>query len=285
MSSRNNQDRFGSHEPDTSTGATATTTTNPLDFATPTEMVELPSKGQFYPEGHSLHNAESVEIRYMTAKDEDILVNRSLIKKGVVLDRLIQSVLVDKSINIDDLLIGDKNAILVATRISGYGADYNTKIPCPSCGSVSDHTFDLDEALEASNANQEDTTFAEKTEEGTFLITLPKTNVTVEARPLTGRDEKTIVKTNAMRQKNKLPELGLTDQMRMYIVSVNGETDQGVISNFIQNMPAIDSRHLRFTYNDAVPSVDLAQHFECPDCSYEQEMEVPFTTEFFWPKR
>jgi len=284
MSTRNNQDRFGSAEPDTSTGATATQT-NPLDFATPTEMVELPSKGQFYPEGHPLHNLETVEIRYMTAKDEDILVNRTLIKKGVVLDRLLQSVIVDKSINVDDLLIGDKNAILIATRISGYGADYNTKIPCPSCGSVSDHTFDLEEALEESYERGSDTTFAQQTENGTFLVSLPKTGVNVEVRPLSGKDEKTILKTNSMRQKNKLPEMSLTDQMMLYVVSVNGETNQGTIANFIQNMPAIDSRHLRFAYQDAMPSVDLAQHFECGDCGYEQEMEVPFTTEFFWPKR
>jgi len=284
MSSRNNQDRFGSFESDVAPAATTTQTSTPLDFATPTEMVELPSKGDFYSEGHPLHGAETIEIKYMTAKDEDILVNRSFIKKGVVLDKLLQNVIVDKSISVDDLLIGDKNAVLVSARISGYGSDYQTRIPCPSCGTVSDHVFDLEEALETSNERQDGSMFAEKTESGTFLITLPKTNVTVEARPLTGHDEKTMVKTNAMRQKNKLPQMGLTDQMRMYIVSINGEKDSSVIANFIQNMPAIDSRHLRTVYSEAVPSVDLAQHFECPECSYEQEMEVPFTTEFFWPK-
>jgi predicted RNA-binding Zn-ribbon protein involved in translation (DUF1610 family) len=286
MSTRNNEDRFGSFESDAAPAASTTQTqTNPLEFATPTDMVELPSKGKFYPEGHVLHNAESVELRYMTAKDEDILVNRSLIKKGVVLDRLLQSVLVNKKINIEDLLIGDKNAMLVSARITGYGSDYATRVPCPSCGTVSDHVFDLEEALEASNASQGDTTFAEQTERGTFLITLPKTGVSVEVRPLTGKDEKAILKTNTMRQKNKMPELGLTDQMKMYIVSVNGEEDGAVISNLVDNMPAIDSRHLRTSYSEAIPSVDLAQHFECPECSYEQEMEVPFTSEFFWPKR
>ena len=284
MSTRNNEDRFGSFESDAAPAAT-TTQSNPLDFATPTDMVDLPSKGKFYPEDHPLHNSETVELRYMTAKDEDILVNKSLIKKGVVLDRLLQSVLVDKNINVNDLLIGDKNAMLVSARITGYGSDYNTRVPCPSCGSVSDHVFDLEEALEESNASQSDTDFAEQTESGTFLITLPKTGVSVEVRPLTGMDEKTILKTNTVRQKNKLPELGLTGQMKMYIVSVNGEKDSTVISRLVDNMPAIDSRHLRFAYSDAVPSVDLAQHFECSECSYEQEMEVPFTTEFFWPKR
>ena len=285
MSSRNNQDRFGSFESDAAPAASTAQTSTPLDFATPTEMVERPSKGQLYLEGHPLHNVETVELRYMTAKDEDILVNKSYIKKGVVLDRLLQNVLVNKNINIDDLLIGDKNALLVATRISGYGAEYNTRIPCPSCGAISEHVCDLDEALQQSNERQQDLEFAERTEDATFLITLPKTGVTVEVKALTGRDEKTLAKTNNMRQKNKLPELGLTDQMKMYVVSVNGQSDQSVINNLIDNMPAIDSRHLRFTYMDTVPSVDLAQHFECPECSYEQEMEVPFTTEFFWPKR
>ena len=99
---------------------TAVDETRPsLDFSTPTELVDLPSKGRFYPEGHPLHNAETIEIKFMTAKDEDIITSRTLLKKGIVIDRLLQSVIVNKSINVQDLLIGDKNAIVVATRITG----------------------------------------------------------------------------------------------------------------------------------------------------------------------
>jgi hypothetical protein len=284
MSIRDNENRFGGPlAPDESPPTQELIQEKPsMSFVVATEIVDLPSKGQFYPEGSPLHNVESLEIRHMTAKDEDILVNKSYITKGVVLDRLLQSVLVDKNVNVDDLLVGDKNALLVAARITGYGADYNTKVLCPACGSISENTFDLDEVgvTEAEAGLYE----AEQTSNGTFLLTLPNSGVEVQVRPFTGRDEKAITNTNKVRKKNKLPELGLTDQMKKYIVSVNGSEDRKDISNFVDVMPALDSRYLRGAYKEIIPNVDLAQHFECPECSHEQEMEVPFSTDFFWPK-
>jgi hypothetical protein len=253
-----------------------------MSFVVPTEIVELPSEGQFYPQDSTLHGVGSLEIRHMTAKDEDILVNRSFITKGVVLDRLLQSVIVDKDINVNDLLVGDKNALLVAARISGYGADYETKVLCPACGSITESVFDL---TDVSNSEVDCEAFgAQQTSNGTFLLTLPKSQVEVEVRPFTGKDEKSILSSNKMRKKNKLPEFGMTDQMKRYIVSVNGDETGNTISEFVDMMPALDSRHLRTTYKNLIPNVDLAQHFQCPECSHEQEMEVPFTTDFFWPK-
>ena len=115
---------------------------NPMDFVTPTQIVELPSKGR-YPENHPLHGKDSIEIKYMTAKDEDILTNRSLLKKGLAIDRLIQNLIKDKSINARSLYVGDRNAIIIYARASAYGEDYNTKLQCPACGEVSKVTFDL----------------------------------------------------------------------------------------------------------------------------------------------
>ena len=106
---------------------------NPMDFVTPTQFVDLPSKGR-YPEGHPLKGKDSIEIRYMTAKDEDVLTNRSLLKKGLAIDRLIRNLIVDKSVNGRHLYAGDRNAIIVFARASAYGADYRAKIQCPNCG-------------------------------------------------------------------------------------------------------------------------------------------------------
>ena len=92
------------------------------EFKFPTEEVELPSKGLVYPEDNPLSSGK-IEMKYMTAKEEDILTNENLIKNGTVLDKLLQSVIVS-DINYNDLIIGDKNAILVAARILGYGKDY-----------------------------------------------------------------------------------------------------------------------------------------------------------------
>ena len=289
MSARNNQDRFGAEDSSGQdvTPAIAEQTTSTLNFTVPIEVVDLPSKGQFYSEGHPLHNKTNVEIRHMTAKEEDILTNKSFIKNGTVLDRLLESVLVDKSISVSDLLTGDKSAILVATRISGYGEEYQAKIPCPSCGTIADFDFDLNEAQIMNDPDEctlvQDGTIT-KTDKGTFLFTLPKTRVVVEVRPLTGNDERKILNTNKMRQKNKLPELALSDQIKSFIVSVNGQDDGLSINQFVETMPALDSRYLRNTYKLVTPSVELAQEWECQACSYSQVLEVPFTSEFFWPK-
>ena len=164
MSTRNNQDRLGGEHdihqdapnlPTPETNNTSDATSRPMSFSTPTEFVDLPSKGKYYGEGHPLHGCDSVEIRFMTAKEEDILTSRTLIKKGVVLDRLLSSVIVNTSIKPEDLLIGDKNALVVASRITGYGAEYKTKMPCPSCGNSEDHSFDLEDSSVYSGAAEE----------------------------------------------------------------------------------------------------------------------------------
>jgi hypothetical protein len=190
MSVRNNEDRFGSSlAPDeTPPPPEMVQEKQHMSYVVPTELVELPSGGQFYPKNSTLHGTESVEIRHMTAKDEDILVNKSFISNGVVLDKLLESVIVDKSINVDDLLVGDKNALLVAARISGYGSDYETKVLCPACGSISENSFDLN-LIESADPKEEKYE-VQRTENGTFLFELPSSRADVEIRPFTGRDER-----------------------------------------------------------------------------------------------
>ena len=106
----------------------------------------------------------------------------------------------------------------------------------------------------------------------------------VEIKLLTGKDEKTIAKTNRMRVKNKMSELSLTEQMLFYIASVNGNSDRAYINSYVDTMPALDAKHLRATYKEINPTVELAQNFDCGACGYDQVLEVPFTSEFFWPK-
>ena len=288
MTSRNNLNRIGATAPDDS-GSTAATVeqTSAMHYTVPTEMVDLPSKGFFYKEGHPLHGLDSIEIRHMTAKDEDIITNKSFIKKGIVLDRLLESVIVDKTVSPRDLLVCDKSALLVATRIHAYGEAYEVKIPCISCGTTSEYEFDLEEATKVNDFETTASTLdnLQLTEQGTFRIKLPKTKVEIEYRPLDGTDEKKLAETNSMRAKNNLPELGITDQIKMFVVSVNGEEDRAAVSQFVDNMPAADSLYLRTRYNMTVPNFELAQGWSCNSCGYEQVLEVPFTSEFFWPKQ
>jgi len=259
---------------------------SPLSFVVPTEFVDLPSKGLYYPENHPLHKVDCIEIRHMTAKDEDILTSRTLLKKGIALDRFLQNIVTNKKVDIRKMLVGDKNALVVAARISGYGADYNTRVTCPACLAKVEHLFDLnDSAVKSADDIDFKDLDVEQTDRGTFLLTLPKMNVTVELKLLNGIDEAEIVRLSEQNKKNKKVESMLTQQLFRTIVSVNGDTSKKTINYVVDNMPATDARHLRKKYQAITPTIDMTQHFECVDCGHEQEMEVPFTTDFFWPDR
>tara|TARA_R110002096_G_scaffold212088_1_gene399397 strand:+ start:18 stop:878 length:861 start_codon:yes stop_codon:yes gene_type:complete len=285
---RNNEDRLGMNGADgeappqtreAQSGAS-------FSFSTPTEFVELPSRGRYYPEKHPLHGKEEVEIRHMTAKDEDILTSETLIKKGIAVDRLLQNVLVDKGIAAADMLVGDKNALVVATRITGYGPEYNTQLNCPSCFKTVAYSFDLDLG-KLYGATEEDIREHEMTmvSPGVFEMEVPISKAMVGVRLMTGRDEDYLIKLSESKKKQKLPEAPLTDQLRRMIVSVNGDSSNEVINDFVNHMPARDSRYLRAKYYKVVPDIDLAQEFECASCGHAQELEVPFTVDFFWPRQ
>ena len=291
MSFRNNMDRMGPNPgeggdlpiPPTMESPDPEQTQQPFSFSVPTEFVELPSKGKYYPENHPLHNKESVEIRFMTAKEEDILTSKTLLKKGLTIERLLRNVLVDKRIKPEEMLVGDRNNLIVATRITGYGELYETKVTCPVCAHVNKTSFDLSEVAIADQDISE-LDGVSKTDEGTFNIELPTSKAKVEVRPMNGKDEAKIAKLAERKKKQGLGETGLTDQFRTFIVSVNDDASTTTIHSFINNMPASDSRYLRTTYVKCVPNINMDQYFECESCTFGGNMEVPFTTDFFWPK-
>jgi rubrerythrin len=257
---------------------------NPFSFVVPTEFVELPSKGRFYPEGHPLHNEDTIEVKQMTAKEEDLLTSRALLKKGVALERLISSIIVNKTINPGTLLVGDRNAILISARVSGYGSEYVTKVTCPACSATQENHFDLNDAsvydgtdLLESEATQD--------ENGTFTTVLPKTKIEVTFKLLNGTDERSLLTQMENARKRKKDENNVTRQLKQFVVAVNGDTEQKNINFVVDNMPTADARHLRMVYKIATPNVDLTQNFECVECGHEQDMEVPLTADFFWPDR
>jgi len=256
-----------------------------LNFANPTEIVELPSRGALYHPNHPLFNKESIEIKFMTAKEEDILTSQSLLRRGLAIDRLLESVVIDKSIDPKSLLIGDRNAILYATRITGYGTEYPAKITCGNCGHNHEYEFDLNNFKNGYKYFDKERSEFEFTNNGTFIVKLPKSGVSVEVKPLTGTDEDTLSKTQELKAKKRLADSSLTDMFRSMIVTANGIHDKAQISEFIDNMPALDSRYLRAAYQNVVPNVQLSEAVECPNCGDVAETEVPFTAEFFWPNK
>jgi hypothetical protein len=283
---RDNEDRLGplvSADAPVQHMPVNTTQASPLGFVVPTEFVELPSRGKFYPDGHPLKDKDKIEIKFMTAKEEDILTSRALIKKGVAIDKMLESLILDKNIKVESLLLGDKNALVVAARISGYGASYKTGVTCPNCGTSCKHEFDL-EKLNIHYCENFEEYGVTKTGSSTFKLQLPKTRSEVEVRLLTSKDENDIVESSEKRKKLNLPEESSTSQMKAYVVSINGNSDKAFLKQAIENMPALDAKTLRLVYREISPNVDMKQQFVCSTCSFEQEMEVPFTVDFFWPK-
>ena len=252
-----------------------------FSFVVPTDFVELPSQGRYYPEGHPLHHEDSIEIKQMTAKEEDILTSRTLLRKGVALDRVLQSLIVHPQINANNLLVGDRNAIIIAARSSAYGNMYETQVTCPSCQNTQDYAFDLNE-MTVYHGTELDPSEVTSNDDGTFDITLPRTSIVVTFRLLSGTDEKSLVQAASSRKGNAY-ERAVTAQLSKMVVGVNGVRSQEAVNYLVNNIPSMDSRHLRAAYKTAAPNVDLTQYFECGECDYEADMEVPLTADFFWP--
>ena len=237
------------------------------EFKFPTEMVELPSKGFFYPTDHPLKEGK-LEMKYMTAKEEDILANANYIQQGIVLDKLLESLIVSPKFNLEDLLVGDKNALLVAARILGYGSNYTV-----SYGKKT-QTIDLSK-LE--NINDDFTNLTEGVNE--FSYVMPATSTPITFKLLTSKDEKSIDKElEGLRKVN--PNAGeLTTRFRFILTSVSGKRDMSSIIDFIDNyFLATDSRAFREHYKNTMPDVDM---------SYEEEggrfRTIPIGLDFFWP--
>tara|TARA_R110000772_G_scaffold248338_1_gene362343 strand:- start:344 stop:1072 length:729 start_codon:yes stop_codon:yes gene_type:complete len=238
------------------------------EFKLPTEVIELPSKGLLYPEGSELAKG-TLEMKYMTAKEEDILTNQSYIQKGTVLDRLMKALIISK-ISYDDLLIGDKNAIMVAARILGYGKDYSFSIL------GEDHTVDLS-TLESKTLNDE----LFKDGKNNFEFTLPHSGNKITFKLLTHKDEQSINRElEGLKKINKDNSPELTTRLKYIITSVEGKTEIKDIREFVDNyLLARDSRSLREYIKEIQPDVDLTFF---PD-GESTRVNIPVGVSFFWP--
>ena len=260
---------------------TTNTKTDIFSFINPTEFIDLPSKGILYPEGHPAHGLDSIEIRHMTAKEEDILTSESLIKKGIALDRVVDSLIVDKRIKASDLLIGDKNALLIAARITGFGPDYGVKITCPVCITENDCNIDL-QAIKSKSPEETDSKLLEN---GNYEIVFPEyNNLAVEVKLLRGADERKLTQNREQRRKAKKEDSLITDQLGAIIVRVNEVTDPALLKQFVEQCPTKISREIRTRYEKIMPDVDMSVPFTCSNCEYESEVDMPMTAEFFWPR-
>ena len=250
-------------------------------YEAPTDFVDLPSQGKFYPKNSPLYGVEKLEVRYMTAKEEDLLVSPGLQKAGIAIDRVIESLLVDKNIRAKDLLVGDKNAILMNIRKNAFGDDYEFSYICEKCGSQNKHKEYFSNLLIKEVKISEGCSI---TENGTITVKLPKSGITVEMRFLRGEDELAIDQIIQKRTSNNLPAENLITRYRFMIVSLNGNDSQEDIINFINTMPVLDSRYLRARYSEMNPDVSFIYSADCNNCGHTNQGGVPIMANFFWPE-
>ena len=239
-----------------------------MSFNLPTETIELPSKGLLYPEGHPLSEG-IIEIKYMTAKEEDILTNQNYISDGTVLDKLLKSLIITK-FNYGDLLIGDKNAVMIASRILGYGAEYKFKY------NGVEETVDLSKI----NNKELDESFFTKGQ-NEFTFDLPSSDNSITFKFLTHNDEVKIsqeLEGIKKLKKNESPEL--TTRLKYMITSINGDPDKKNIREFVDEaFLARDARAFREFIQKIQPDVDLTFF---PSTSTESTT-IPIGINFFWP--
>ena len=278
MSRRNNLERLGAPQPDAPTPHTSQAS-DLFAFVNPTEFVELPSKGMYYPEDHPLFNQAVVEIKHMTAKEEDILTSEALLRNELAVDRLLESVIINKNIKVGDLLLGDKHAILIATRITGFGPFYDVSATCPSCAKDSDYTYDLGELSAATRPTLSDT---QDEGEGVFSFELPISKVRIHVRLLLSRDEKKITSLIIGKLGKGSPN-PVTGLLKAIIVRANEHTDPQTLHKFIESMPLPDVKYLRKIYDGIKPDLDLQFDFTCPLCSETGKVGMLLTAKFFWP--
>lgn len=247
-------------------------------FKYPTEQIDLPSKGLIYPPD-SLLSKGVIEMKYMTAKEEDILSNANFIKNGTVIDKLLQSMITTPNIDYNSLLNGDKNAILIAARILGYGKDYDVIFTDPKTGSTEKATVDLtlieakplDESLYTPGKNE-------------FNFQLPFSKVTITFKLLTHGDEGKIEKEiKGLEKINAQGSYDVTTRLKHTIIAVNGDRDPSTVREFCENMLARDVKALREQINKVMPDVNLKIDITKANGDVAEGVDLPIGINFFWP--
>lgn len=262
----------------------------------PTEIVELPSKGLLYNENTELKKGE-VELRYLTAKDEDILTSRKLIQNGKIFEVLLKNI-IKSDINYKDLLIVDRDALLIMARIMAYGSEYVFKQTCPQCGEMNRKRVFL-ENIEYGEIDED---FLSQSG-NLFPFTLPQSQIEIKFKLLTVKDHDEITEEveNLEKVKKKNQKSGnskggreslsskidntSSTSLTYVIKEVNGNSDFKYIQDFVKNKLILqDIRELRKYINQISPSIDTSYNFDCDECGYEDSLNIKIDTNFFWPE-
>jgi hypothetical protein len=247
------------------------------EFRFPTEVIDLPSKGLIYPESSPLSSG-TIELKYMSAKEEDILTNQNFIQKGIVIDKLLQSMIVDKKIDYNELILGDKNAILVAARILGYGAEYEVEITDKYSKKIPTK-INLSQ-LENKSIKEELFTKGKNS----FDFILPQSKVNVTFKLLNHKDEMEIEKEiQGLKKAFPNESFDITTRLKHQIISINGDSSVEKVRYFVDNMLLTDSRALRKYIAEIMPDLDMTFSYEDSKGDIVEGVSIPMNINFLWP--
>lgn len=254
-------------------------------FPVGTDVVELPSRGQFYTIDHPLHGQNAVEIYHMRGQEEDILTNLDYLKRGLTLDKLVQSLLINselkKSIFYDSILAADRNAILLAARITAYTWEYPVNIRCSACGVFSEYNFDLRQRKDYAGYPGDGENVQYIPETNNFVL-LFDNGIVVTLRPKTVDVENKIAKKLMNKKKKDVTNKDLYEDL---IVNINGISHPKIIDSFFNQVPAKVLNWFKTVVGEINPDIDLTQNYICKECGHDEQIDPPFTTDFLFPNR
>ncbi len=248
------------------------------DYLPPVSTVKLPSRGLVYPPDSPLYMLESVDVKPVTAKEENILSSPILIKKGTVLTTLMKACITNRLLDPDAMLVGDRNAILVAIRVSAYGPSYSARVTCPKCGEDQDAEFNLSK-LGLKTLDEEPVGGPGNNR---FAYKLPITGKTVQFRLLDASLVNRMEDEVESIMKATGEEQGVTVRLNTQVIEMEG-VEPGRLARTLAALPARDSKSLRHHMDEVAPGVDMVQEFQCDSCGKKSEVEIPIGSEFFWP--
>lgn len=243
-------------------------------FKVPTAVVDLPSGGHFY------NGKSSVEVKYLTASEDDILFSPELIRQNKAIDALLDAVIQDRDLRPSQMLTGDRNFLIMFVRRTGFGDEYETGgMMCKNCGHIHSPTVDLSQLkMKELNYLPDD--------DGWYAVQMPTTKVNIRFRLLTGEDENYLqqkIQSSGRKIGNfRVPAI-LTEKYLLQIMEVDGQKDKIYIKSFIDAMPMLDSNFLREYVAMIEPGIDLSYHFVCPSCGFDDEKDIPIGPKLFYP--
>jgi hypothetical protein len=244
-----------------------------------TFLLDLPTKGLFYPENHPFYKKETVEIKMMTTKEEEILTNPSYVEKGVTVEKLLESIVLEEGFQANEIFETDKLAILIGARIDAYGEDYPAAMTCISC--EKEYTVDIN--LSKILANREESEI-EKTDNNSLIVELPKSKKVVEFRVLLPSEISSIERTVEKMKKLNINANLMTEFYKRIVLSIDGDTNRDNVNKFVENLKIMDSRFLTSMYYKSLPVLNTNFMSACSHCGHEQEGGMPIQANFFFPE-